>query len=515
MDEITNPDAKTEEEQAQLIARRKERRARRRMRQAMAEAAAAAAADQAREEGAEAPKPDYENARPETGRRGDDQAKAEPVVGDNSKTQKRGTEIARVQPTKLQKAPAAGALADTVPDDAFLVAQRAREARMKDIRKELRRRRRLRSLGILLRFAIFVLIPTAVVGWYYYEKATDMYVSESAMVFKGASLAGGASGAAGLLGGGALPTDPISLQEYILSRDLLKRLDAEHGWIAHFQSESIDEYHRLPAGATFDDAYSYFQGNFLTSGKVEVSFDLMEGIIRMEVTGATPEAAKRFADAIIAYGEEQVNSLNARSRFDGLEIADEGVNAAKAEMIEAQNKINELQEQIQSFDILGESAEIQARISQFEAEIDGLKAQISKLETVAKDPNDSRYIPLRLDLKTKEAQVKELRARLIGDGNSGDGRPSNAQLNSMMLLAQTDLGAAQLNYNSALQSKQIAIQTASQQSLYLETVVQPSAPQKADKPNRMANTGLVFLVLFAAYIIGMLTVSLIREQAAI
>lgn len=515
MDEITDPKTQADEDAAQLAARRKERRARRRMRQAMAEAAAAAAADQAREDGAEAPAPDYDNAKPASGRRGDDGARREPEIGEPSRQPAGKTEIARIEPSGLQKAPKPGALADTVPDDAFMLAQRARDTRMKEIRRELRRRRRFRSLGILLRFALFVLIPTAFVGWYYYEKATDMYVSESAMVFKGASLAGGgaAGGAAGLLGGGALPTDPISLQEYILSRDLLKRLDDEHGWIKHFQSTDIDEYHRLAADATFDDAYSYFQGDFLTSGKVEVSFDLMEGIIRMEVTGATPEASKRFADAIIGYGEEQVNSLNERSRYDGLKIAEENVEKARAGMTEAQNEIIKVQEQIDSYDIGAESSALLGRISELEALIDEVKTKIAKLETVAKDPNDSRYVPLRLDLAQKERQVAELREKLTGNG--ADGGPSNAQLQSMMQIAQTEFAAAQLNYNSALQSRQVAIQAASLQSLYLETVVQPSAPQKADKPNRLANTGLVFLVLFAAYIIGMLTVSLIREQAAI
>ena len=79
----------------------------------------------------------------------------------------------------------------------------------------------------------------------------------------------------------------------------------------------------------------------------------------------------------------------------------------------------------------------------------------------------------------------------------------------------TERAAKLMMYNSALTNHQAAIQYASEQSLFLEVVTQPTSPTKATRPKRLQNTGLVFLVLFATYIIGLLTVSLIREQAAI
>ncbi|MEL6792769.1 MAG: hypothetical protein AAFP78_04900, partial [Pseudomonadota bacterium] len=126
--------------------------------------------------------------------------------------------------------------APVVDDEAFEAARRAREARMREIRGELRRRRRWRALGMLARLMIFVLIPTWCVGWYYFEKATDIYVSESTMIFKSGS---NASTGGGLLGAvmGSSPTDSVALQEYIKSRDILQRLDDEHGMIAHYKSE--------------------------------------------------------------------------------------------------------------------------------------------------------------------------------------------------------------------------------------------------------------------------------------
>lgn len=148
-----------------------------------------------------------------------------------------------------------------------------------------------------------------------------------------------------------------------------------------------------------------------------------------------------------------------------------------------------------------------------EVAIDEISGNIRKLETVAKDPNDSRYVPLRLDLELKSKELAELRSRLTGGDNESG--PSMAQLSSELDLARVELTTANLLYTSALNSLETAIASATSQSLYLETVVQPSEPHKAARPAGLQNTGLVFLISFALYILGLLTISLIREQAAI
>lgn len=545
MDDGTGTPANPNAEKEQIEARRRERRARRKMRQAMADAALTAAADSAREEGftlqdgkspsfdqpqqGNQPQPgdDAIDATPTDARAAAGRRDAEPPKGngpnDNGGQRRAApkmTELARIKPTSIQ-APAAPGRAGAIgqplqQDDGYAAAQAARESRMRDIRKELRRRRRLRTFWILLRFMIFVILPTAAVGWYYYEKATDMYVSVSALVFKGGAAAGGDTGGGGGLFGGAsgpVSNPAVDLQEFILSRDMLERLAAEHDYIEHFQSEDIDEFHRLAADASFDDAYSYYKGGLLLSGKIEVSYDLTEGIIRMEVVGATSEAAKRFSEAIIQYGEQRVNDLNDRSRNDGVRLAEKGLEDSKQGLIDAQLNVNKVQEEMEIFSTEAEAGALQSRILQTEQLIDEVRSQIRKLQTIAKDPNDSRYVPLRLELQELQIELDELRGRLTGNGNSGG--PSLSELNSRMALANIELLAANQRYTAAITSMEVALQSASAQSLYLETVVAPNLSEDASRPDRVTNTALVFLILFAAYIIGLLTISVIREQAAI
>lgn len=457
---------------------------RRRERQAIAEAALAAVNEATRRERAAAA-----------------EAEAEPAPAPPA-----GRALARL-PEPPPPAPVA-------PGADHAILRAAREARMQDIRDELRRRRRFRALGMLLRFFLFVLLPTGIVAWYYWEKATDMYVSESAMIFKSAAsqAPGGVFGS--FLGGAGTIQDSVALQEYILSRDILERLDREHGWISHFQAEGIDPLRRLAADATLDEAHAYYAGGFILPGKVKVSYDTAEGLIRMEVVAATPEAAKRFSEAIISYGEALVNQLNERARSDGVELARRNVEAAREELRAAQRSVAESQERISVFSVEAEAGALQARVAAVEAEIDEVLGQIAKLEGVTTNRNDSRFAPLRAELEVKTRQLRELRNRLTGEGGGPDA-PSMARLSAELELARVDQTTAQLMYASALSSLEAAIAKSAEQSLYLETVVRPAAPQDAALPDRLGTTALVFLLLFAGYIVGVLTVSLVREQAAI
>lgn len=394
----------------------------------------------------------------------------------------------------------------------YEAARVAREGRMREIRGELRRRRRRRLAGILLRFLLFVMLPTAAVGWYYFQKATDMYVSRSALIFKSGT---GGAGFASLLSFGGLGnlTDSVSVQEYILSKDILRRLDREHGYFAHFQDERIDPAHRLAPDANIDSGHKYYVGGLLRPGKVAVGFDAAEGLIRLEVIAATPEAARRFSEAIIAYSEEKVNELNERRQNDGVRFAEGKVAEARAELLAAQRRVAEAQERVNVYSVEAEAGALQTRIAALEAEIDGVLGRIEKLKTVARNPDDSRYAPLRLDLEVKTGQLSELRARLTG--GSASAGPSMAALSSELEIARVEQATANLMYSSALSSLETAVATATSQSLYLETVVRPGLPAEATRPKRLTNTALVFLVLFAGYLLAVLTISTIREQAAI
>ena len=158
----------------------------------------------------------------------------------------------------------AGAVADdkvqlpqtTVPGGGSLPAPRVfddsrRAAEILKIQRDIARRRRRKIYMLGARLAVFVLLPTIIAGWYYYNVATPLDATRSEFVIQKAE-AQQAAGLGSLFQGTQFATtqDSIAVQSYLQSRDAMLRLDADLGFKSHFSDPSIDPIQRLAADAT-------------------------------------------------------------------------------------------------------------------------------------------------------------------------------------------------------------------------------------------------------------------------
>ncbi len=96
--------------------------------------------------------------------------------------------------------------------------------------------------------------------------------------------------------------DALMVRKYALSRAAMARLEEEHRLMAHFQTAAADPLSRLSEDATREEAFSYY------GSKVALSFDSASSILTLTVTAFAPEEATRFAEALITYSEEMLQS---------------------------------------------------------------------------------------------------------------------------------------------------------------------------------------------------------------
>ena len=149
------------------------------------------------------------------------------------------------------------------------------------------------------------------------------------------------AGIGGLFSG---PTSPLSIQDsvtvqsYLNSRDAMARLDRDHGFKAHFQQSFIDPIQKLEQNGSNEAAYRIYQK------RVRIGYDPTEGIIKMEVVAASPEASKEFSLALIRYAEEQVDQLTQRLREDQMSGARQSYQEAETKMLDAQRRVVDLQQ---------------------------------------------------------------------------------------------------------------------------------------------------------------------------
>ena len=152
---------------------------------------------------------------------------------------------------------------------------------------EATRKARAKRLQRLFRW--WVGIPTLLAMLYYGLIASDYYQSEAKFSIQSVDR-GAASSLESLLG--ALPgvgsdKDAMMVRDYILSRDVLARLDKEHAFLKHYQ-EAGDWFSKLSDEATFEEAFDYY----LT--RVNVDFDIQSGVSTLQVRALNAEQAAEF-----------------------------------------------------------------------------------------------------------------------------------------------------------------------------------------------------------------------------
>lgn len=390
------------------------------------------------------------------------------------------------------------------PPSAYVVDAGSRASEVQKIQRDLAKRRSRRTVLLMVKLAFFVLTPTFLAGYYYFNVATPMYSTNSEFVIQQADAAG-SSGLGGLFsGGGGLPTiqDSITVQSYLNSRDAMARLDKDHGFKAHFQQAFIDPIQRLEPNGSNEAAYRIYQK------RVRISYDPTEGIVKMEVIAASPEASKEFSMALIGYAEEQVDQLTQRLREDQMKGARESYQEAEEKMLGAQRRVVELQ---QISGLLDPASEIAAKMQQITAREVQLRDR--KLELAEQmdnpRPNRTKVDIANRNIQRLEVEIGRMRAELT-DGNSATASIANKA--GELRVAEADLSTRQLMLSQSLQQLETARIEANRQVRYLSLGVSPVPPDEATYPKAFEDTLLAFMIFGGIYLMISLTASILREQ---
>lgn len=381
--------------------------------------------------------------------------------------------------------------------------QRMRE--IGEIQKDIARRRRRKMALLLTRLAFFVFLPTAVVGWYFYNIATPIYSTKSEFLILKADNGGG-GGLGSLLSGTQFATsqDSIAVQSYLQSKDAMIRLDRDVGFKAHFTQDWIDPIQRLDPNPTNEEAYKTYKKN------VKIGYDPTEGVIRMEVSAADPEVAAEFSRKLISYAEERVNNLSEQKRDDQMKDARAAFESAQEERRKAQEALVALQQKGAILDPEGVIGSLRGQINNIEVQLQEKQLQLAALEDNAR-PNRAKVDGVKGDIRRLEALLTELNKRMV---DASKGENSLAELSVRIQMAQADLATRDMMLQSALQQMEQTRSEANRQVRYLTTSVNPVASQEPSYPRKFENTLLAFLVFSGIYLMISLTASILREQVS-
>lgn len=357
-----------------------------------------------------------------------------------------------------------------------------------------------RRLWILL-----VALPLATALVYFVAVAADRFVSESVLTVRQANQdQSPLPGTALMLAGINPPSreDTLYLKEYVHSLDLLKRLQSELDLRSHYARSGADVFLKLPQDASQEDFLEYFRH------RVEVLYDDVSGLLTVRVQAFDPAFAQALARAILRESETVVNTFSQRIARDQmafaegeLQLAASRLQAARAEVLEFQNKHKLLDPvaQAQATGVL--TSELQATLARQEAE---LKNALSYLS-----PDSFQVRALRGQVEATRSQLDAERSRAT-TGIKGDRlNELAAQFQALSLKA----GFAEDSYKLALSASENARIEATRKIKSLTVIEPPTDPQTAEYPRRLYNLVTIFVASLLLLSIVRLILAAVREHA--
>ncbi|WP_419421335.1 hypothetical protein ACNVED_14825 (plasmid) [Legionella sp. D16C41] len=187
-------------------------------------------------------------------------------------------------------------------------------------------------------------------------------------------------------------------------------MEKEQGFISYFKNPDTRFLSR-PFSTTLinTDDYNYYKR------RVKVAIDIQEGILKIKVQAKSQQDAKRFADALLLYAENWVNTLSSKMFADKIKEAQDNVIKREKNLQIARKRIVNLQISKRDLNpretvaaIYASLSDIKAKIKQAEQEIGVYKKAEVKNSPVVERLSD-HLVVLR-------EQQRSLNKRLVDNG---------------------------------------------------------------------------------------------------
>jgi len=346
-----------------------------------------------------------------------------------------------------------------------------------------------------------VVIPFALLAFYYGLIASDRYTSEAVFTIKenGSSTGGVDIGLLGIGNASGLEDERI-MKEYLVSGDMLAYLDQTLDNRAHFQGVGADWLSALPEDATREDYLDYYRDH------IDVYFDEVAGLLFVEVQAFEREYAQRLLETMLQHAERVVNDMSHELSMAQVEFVEQQLVKAQQSLKVAKQRLLAFQNKYQIFSPEQQGQALTAIMDSLAAELSQEKAKLKQI--LGSQKSDSpQVIATRERIRALTEQIGDEQRRLIGEG----GRALNDLMDEYTNL-QLDLEFAKDAYASTLAAVEQARAEASKKMKHLVIVSKPSIAEEAKYPDRFYILVTALIVLLMVFGIIRMTISTIKEH---
>ncbi|MBE7527708.1 chain-length determining protein [Nitrosomonas sp.] len=351
------------------------------------------------------------------------------------------------------------------------------------------------SIKLFSHLIWFTLILAVFAMAYWLVIASDRYVSEGSIIIrKTDSITAPSFDLSMLIAGAASANraDQLLLREYLLSVDMLKKLDAELDLRTHYSNENSDLLSRM-----WWQDMEWFHRHYLS--RVSIEYDDYAGVLRIQAQAYDPETAQAVSGLLVREGERYMNQISH-------ELAETQVNFLITQVGMAQQRYQQTRQTLLAYQnkkgLLSPQAiaeSLNTLIAKLEEQRAQLKTQLASLPRTL-DRNHPNLVMLNQSLAAINQQIAGEKAKLANPANSA-GKALNITLEEFQRLEMEATFAQEL-YKAALSALEKGRIDATRMLDKVSVLQVPTFPEYPMQPRRIYNT--IATLLFALMLAGIL-----------
>lgn len=366
------------------------------------------------------------------------------------------------------------------------------------------KKKRWRKWSNALLWLGLVEVPWLLIVAYVLLLAQPRYVSTSEVVVKQISdtTTNAGSGFSALLGVNSTSKEDANyLTAYILSNDMVKKLDKEFDFRKAYQGNGLDPIYEIAPNANQEELLEYFKK------RVHISLDEQTYILTVSTEGFDPAYAFKLNQAILSESEQFINRISQQVAKDQLTFAENQLAEAEQRLNASKEKLLNYQNKNEVFDPKTNAQIINQLVGSLQAQLATLRTEERQLLSYL-NPTAPQVVSLRSQISAVEKQIKEEQAKLTS--------PSTTKLNRQAVQFEsikTDVEFASELYKLSLSSLERARLEAFRKMKNLIIISHPYQAEEATYPRRLYIISISFVLLLIFYGFVKLTLAVIKDHS--
>lgn len=339
---------------------------------------------------------------------------------------------------------------------------------------------------------------------YWLVLASDRYVSESHIIIQRTDLTGGQSvDFTSILAGtsGVNRSDQLLLRDYLLSMDMLKKLDANLNLKAHFSDKQHDIVSRMwLKQPTFERFYHYYLS------RVHVELDDYAGVLVIKAEAYNPQTAHAIVAMLVSEGERYMNALAHQLAQDQVTFLEQQVAQNNARALQARQVLLSYQDKKGLVSPQAVAESIVTLVAKLEAQRTELETQRSALQSYLV-PSHPNIIQINQQIAAVMHQIAQEQAKLA----SVSGKTLNRTVEEFQRLEMEAAFTHDVYKTSLVALEKVKVEVT--RTIKKVSVLQsPTLPEYPLQPRRIYNT-MVF-ILFILMMAGVmhLLLAIVRDH---